>query len=277
MGYIWEGVCCPKQKALKTAVWWVGIQVQCICPPLQSCKFDLHVFKPNVCTCHVYSTLIYFTKQVSCNPTTTCGANKTQYVSKVGLKGCPTQTILPHEYCSRFLCGFRVYFSTWWELYNSSNLKKQTSALPAAACHWHKTKPGHTVCATRISVSTANSWHEQSYLSTTKTRALCVCQPDSKCCLIFGCFWSRSKLDVRSRENYPTLQDCYVCLWDTVRDKDAVDGLPDLLVSTLLDQPHILSTVFVSRRNSFITYTNYSTWSGKLDRAEVNTSSRSCF
>ena len=44
---IWEGVCCPKQKALKTAVWWAGIQVQSICPPLSHANL-ICMFKPNV-------------------------------------------------------------------------------------------------------------------------------------------------------------------------------------------------------------------------------------
>lgn len=50
-------------------------------------------------TCHVYSTLTHFTKEVVWNPGITCDANKTQYVSKVGPKGCPTQPTLPHEHC----------------------------------------------------------------------------------------------------------------------------------------------------------------------------------
>lgn len=81
-------------------------------------------------TCHVYSTLIHFTKQVACNPTITCDANKTQYVSKVGLKGCPTQPTLPHEHCVWFLSVFWLHFSTWWELYNSSNKKKSKLTSP---------------------------------------------------------------------------------------------------------------------------------------------------
>lgn len=100
-------------------------------------------------TCHVYSTLIHFTKEVVWIPGITCDANKTQYVSKVGPKGCPTQPTLPHEHCVWLLSVSCFYLSTWWELYNSS-VKEQANAATATRVNWVMT----TVFATRIRVCT---------------------------------------------------------------------------------------------------------------------------
>lgn len=114
-------------------------------PTFKSCKFDLHVLSPMFGTCHVYSTLIHFTKQVACNPTTTCDANKTQYVSKVGLNGCPTKLMFPQELCGHFISLFLLYFSTWLTLCNSSLLRKLNRCSPNNWLHWHKTKMVPTV------------------------------------------------------------------------------------------------------------------------------------
>lgn len=100
-------------------------------------------------TCHVYSTLIHFTKEVVWNPGITCDANKTQYVSKVGPKGCPTQPTLPHEHCGCLLRASCFSLSTWWGLYTSS-VKEQANPATATRLNWVMT----TVFATRKRVCT---------------------------------------------------------------------------------------------------------------------------
>lgn len=205
-------------------------------------------------TCHVYSTLIHFTKEVVWNPGITCDANKTQYVSKVGPKGCPTQPMLPHERCVCLLHASCCYLSPWWQLYNSS-AKEQANPATATGLNWVMT----TVFAARIRVCTSSAcmgscvWAQGAPEHPAQLRQALSADWD------FGVSGQGSNVNCTAGE-VPNTSGLLCFPLGYIRSKNVADGLPDLynehrwIIHGANTTGLTISFVYsiCNRRNSFI-------------------------